>query len=90
MWRESRSDNRPVDLLISPDFQTELKLRLADAQIPYEVKIADMQTEINNENPNITDSGTEFENRFSKILKSFGKNKTKTKTKHSLCCISSN
>ncbi|KAI9553940.1 hypothetical protein GHT06_019211 [Daphnia sinensis] len=65
VWRESRSDNSPVDLLISPDFQTELKLRLADAQIPYEVKIADMQTEINNENPNITDSGTEFENRFS-------------------------
>ncbi|KAK4007992.1 hypothetical protein OUZ56_013151 [Daphnia magna] len=71
VWRESRSDNRPVDLLISPDFQTELKLRLADAQIPYEVKIADMQTEINNENPNITDSGTEFENRFTTRFKRY-------------------
>jgi hypothetical protein len=55
-----------VDLLVSPDFQTELKLRLADAEIPYDVTISDMQIAINNENPNVTDSGDEFENRFSK------------------------
>ena len=66
VWKESRSDNSPVDLLVSPDFQTELKLRLADAEIPYDVTISDMQIAINNENPNVTDSGDEFENRFSK------------------------
>ncbi|XP_046451315.1 carboxypeptidase B-like isoform X2 [Daphnia pulex] len=63
VWKEARSHNSPVDLLVSPDFQTELKLRLADAEIPYEVTISDMQTAINNENPNVTDSGDEYENR---------------------------
>jgi hypothetical protein len=66
VWKEARSHNSPVDLLVSPDFQTELKLRLADAEIPYEVTISDMQTAINNENPNVTDSGDEYENRKSK------------------------
>lgn len=43
-----------MDLLIPPDFQTELKLRLTDAKIPYVVTISDVQTVINNANSNVT------------------------------------
>lgn len=54
MWQESRSGNGTVDVLIPPDFQPELKLRLADAEIPYLVKINDVQTVINNGNANVS------------------------------------
>lgn len=57
-----------MDLMVPPDFQTELQLRLKEADIPYEVKISDMQMTINSENPNVTDSGDEFENRFSNFF----------------------
>ena len=45
-----------MDLLISPDFQTELKLRLADAEIPYKVTISDVQKAIDSENSNVTNN----------------------------------
>ncbi|XP_045030537.1 carboxypeptidase B-like [Daphnia magna] len=54
VWKESRSGNSTMDLLIPPDFQTELKLRLTDAKIPYVVTISDVQTVINNANSNVT------------------------------------
>ncbi|XP_032785295.2 carboxypeptidase B [Daphnia magna] len=54
VWQESRSGNGTVDVLIPPDFQPELKLRLADVEIPYLVKINDVQTVINNGNAKVS------------------------------------
>ncbi|XP_057376151.1 carboxypeptidase B-like [Daphnia carinata] len=60
VWKESRSGNNTTDVLIPPDFQTELKLRLADADIPYVVTISDVQTVINSGNSNVTISNEIF------------------------------
>ena len=57
-----------MDLMVPPDFQTELSMRFAEADIQYDVKIQDLQTAINNENPNVTDSGDDFDHRNSKNL----------------------
>lgn len=64
-WKESRSLNLPMDLMIPPDFQTELKKRFEETDIQYDVIINDLQTAINNENPNVTESEEEVDNRFS-------------------------
>ena len=56
-----------MDLMVPPDFQTELKMRMEEADIQYDVIISDLQSAINNENPNVTVSGDDFENRFSKF-----------------------
>lgn len=67
VWKETRSANSPMDLMVPPDFQTELKMRMEEADIQYDVIISDLQSAINNENPNVTVSGDDFENRFSKF-----------------------
>lgn len=60
-----------MDLMVPPDFQTELKSRLAETDIQYDVIIHDLQTAIDNENPNVTESGEDFDNRFSNFSRSF-------------------
>lgn len=61
--------HRSTDFLISPDFVEELKMRFAEAKMVVDVKINDLQMAINNENPNITSSEDELDNRFSTYLK---------------------
>ncbi|XP_059351453.1 carboxypeptidase B-like [Daphnia carinata] len=67
VWKESRSINNTMDLMIPPDFQSELKLRLADAEIPYLVKIGDVQTLINNGNANVTNLNENIKARAYKM-----------------------
>jgi hypothetical protein len=43
-------------------------MRFADVKMNFDVKIEDLQTAINNENPNVTESDDELENRFSICL----------------------
>ena len=50
IW-DSRVKSTKIDFLISPDFQEEFKLRLADENITFAVTIQDLQTSINDENP---------------------------------------
>jgi hypothetical protein len=50
IW-DSRVKSTKIDFLISPDFQEEFKLRLADENITFAVTIQDLQTSINGENP---------------------------------------
>ena len=67
LWKAARMKDAPVDLIIPPDFQTEVKMRLDEAQIPFVISIADLQAAIANENPNVTSEiDEEFDNRFSK------------------------
>lgn len=56
-----------MDLMIPPDFQIELKKRFEETDIQYDVIIHDLQAAIDKENPkpNVTDSGDDYDNRFS-------------------------
>lgn len=51
VWKEARSLNNPMDVMVPPNFQEKLELKLTEANIPHVVKISDLQTAINNENP---------------------------------------
>lgn len=51
--------------MVPPDFQTELRMRLEEAGIPFDITINDLEIAIKEENPNVTDSGDDFDNRFS-------------------------
>lgn len=59
-----------MDLLVPPDFQTEVKMRLDDMKIPFNVSIDDLQKAINEENPPISTIDEELDNRFSNSLDS--------------------
>jgi len=62
LWKESFNGSA-ADVLVSPNFQTELKMRLAEEKFQVRVAIEDLETAISNENPDATDE-LEFENRF--------------------------
>ena len=65
MWNNARNGSA-ADFLVPPEYHSELKLRLDEQKIPFQVTIQDLETAINQENPNASDD-LEFENRFGTI-----------------------
>ncbi|KZS08436.1 Carboxypeptidase B [Daphnia magna] len=55
-WQEFQSADAPTDLLVPPQLIKELKLKLNEANISYVVKIEDLQSDINDENPKANSS----------------------------------
>lgn len=56
-----------MDLIVSPDFQTEVKMRLEEKKIDFKVTIENLQKAIENENPK-PDNEDELENRFGNMV----------------------
>jgi hypothetical protein len=55
-WQESQTINTPIDVLVPPQFQIKVKQQLDKANISFVVKVADLQEDINDENPNLNAS----------------------------------
>ncbi|XP_057376006.1 carboxypeptidase B-like [Daphnia carinata] len=56
VWQWQESTNAATDVLVPPNISSELKFKLNEANISYVVKIADLQSAINDENPNASSS----------------------------------
>ncbi len=55
-WQESQTINTPIDVLVPPQSQIEVKQQLDQANISFVVKVADLQEDIIDENPNFNAS----------------------------------
>lgn len=55
-WQESQTINTPIDVLVPPQSQRQVKQQLDQANISFVVKVADLQEDINDENPNVNAS----------------------------------
>ena len=66
-WKAVRRNDAPMDLIVSPDFQTEVKMRLEEKKIDFKVTIENLQKAIENENPK-PDNEDELENRFGNMV----------------------
>ncbi|XP_046653362.1 carboxypeptidase B-like [Daphnia pulicaria] len=55
-WQESQTINTPIDVLVPPQSQIKVKQQLDQANISFVVKVADLQEDINDENPNLNAS----------------------------------
>ncbi|KAI9554075.1 hypothetical protein GHT06_019347 [Daphnia sinensis] len=51
MWKETNEIHEPVNIMVPPRYQKEIRLRLEEVKIPYDVEISDLQKAISNENP---------------------------------------
>lgn len=58
IWKAK--SNEKIDFMISPDFQTEVKLRLMQENITFAVAIDNLQDAIDNENPASTENEPEL------------------------------
>ena len=74
IWKKSKDIDEPVDIMLPPRHQKEIKQKLKEAKIPYEIEILDLQKAINNENPIVnvssaTNRNTGITNTCTNILK---------------------
>ncbi|XP_057375607.1 carboxypeptidase B-like [Daphnia carinata] len=53
LWNERKTARDPLDVLVPPQSQTKLKLRLAEHKIFYDVVISDLQTAIDKQKINV-------------------------------------
>lgn len=56
MWKETNEIHQPVNIMVPPRYQKEIKLKLEEAKIPYDIEIGDLQKAINDENPTTNSS----------------------------------
>lgn len=49
LWHGGRIPSDPMDVLVPPQSQTKLKLKLAEGKISYTIMIHDLQMAINNQ-----------------------------------------
>lgn len=48
----------PVDIMVPPRVQKEVRQKLKEAKLPYDIEILDLQKEIKNENPIVNASAS--------------------------------
>ena len=58
IWKETKEIDEPVDIMVPPRLQKEVKHKLKEATIPYDIEIPDLQKAIKNENPTVNASAT--------------------------------
>ena len=65
VWQSSYLDNKPMDVMVPPRFQSEIKEILAAKHIPYHVMIPDVQGLIDSQMEKGVDSYADFNyNRY--------------------------
>jgi hypothetical protein len=57
-WQESQTINTPIDVLVPPQSQIKVKQQLDQANISFVVKVANLQEDINDENPNLNNASS--------------------------------
>ncbi|XP_046649992.1 carboxypeptidase B-like [Daphnia pulicaria] len=58
IWKETKELDDPVDIMVPPRVQKEVRQKLKEAKLPYDIEILDLQKEIKNENPIVNASAS--------------------------------
>ncbi|XP_072042358.1 carboxypeptidase B-like [Amphiura filiformis] len=54
-WKEPTKVNRPVDIMVDPNFVQDVKIELSRQGLDFSIFVEDVQTNINNDNERCTD-----------------------------------